>query len=202
MNPDETVALARYVRALCPQQKFDEYTPDAWHDVLRGFTLPEARAAAITVASRQAFVAPGEIVTEARRARAARIAPDAETEAPPVDPDQAITYAARLQARRLEVATGRTAPLQALPGPTRDDVKAMRQQDDLKAYMRQAIRDAADANTRRKALVRRYPDLWEQVHELHGHKQWSGSVGSNPHTAAIVAEAEARNSARGHSDAA
>ncbi|NUO42374.1 MAG: hypothetical protein HOV82_10080 [Streptomyces sp.] len=64
MTPDETVILARYVRALCPQQKFDEYTPDAWHDVLGEHTLTDARQAAARVAKRQPFVAPSEIVAE------------------------------------------------------------------------------------------------------------------------------------------
>ena len=73
-----------------------------------------------------------------------------------------------------------------------DDIKIIRQQGDLKAFMRQSIRDAAAENARRKALVKRYPDLWEQMTALPGHKQWSGSVGGNQHTAAIVAEAEAR----------
>ena len=52
MTPDETVALARYVRALCPAQRFDEYTPDAWHDLLHRYTRDEARAAAAAVAGR------------------------------------------------------------------------------------------------------------------------------------------------------
>ena len=34
MTPSETVLFIRYVRACCPQQAIDEYTADAWHDVL------------------------------------------------------------------------------------------------------------------------------------------------------------------------
>lgn len=202
MNPEEAVVLTRYVEALCPSQKFDEYTSDAWHDVLNRYSLDEARRAAVAVAGRQPFVAPGEIATEIRRARADRMARDAETEAPPIDPNRAIDYAAQLQAQRLRVATGQ-APVRALEaGVSVADVKAMRQQNDLKAFMRQSIRDAAAENARRKALVKRYPDPWEQMTNLPGHKQWSGSVGGNQHTAAIVAEAEARDAARSHPDAA
>ncbi|GAA0704630.1 hypothetical protein GCM10010193_69530 [Kitasatospora atroaurantiaca] len=73
MTPQETVQLARYVKALCPQQRFDEYTPNAWHDLLGRYQLTDARQAAAAVASRQAFVAPSEIITEIRRIRAARI---------------------------------------------------------------------------------------------------------------------------------
>lgn len=73
MTPQETVQLARYVKALCPQQRFDEYTPNAWHDLLGPYHLADARQAVAAVASRQAFVAPSEIITEIRRIRAARI---------------------------------------------------------------------------------------------------------------------------------
>ena len=50
MTPEEVVVLARYVRALCPQQKFDEYTPDAWHDLLGDLSLADCRQAAETLA--------------------------------------------------------------------------------------------------------------------------------------------------------
>lgn len=73
MTPDETVILARYVRALCPQQKFDEFTPDAWHDVLGDYQLVDARQAAARVAKRQPFVAPSEIADEIGKIRGTRI---------------------------------------------------------------------------------------------------------------------------------
>ena len=69
MTPRETVILVRYVKALCPQQAIDEFTPDAWHDVLGDYDLADARAACVAVASRQPFVAPAEIIAEVRRAR-------------------------------------------------------------------------------------------------------------------------------------
>lgn len=72
MTPDETVILARYVRALCPQQKFDEYTPDAWHDILGDYQLADARQAAASVARRQPFVAPAEIAHEIAKIRSTR----------------------------------------------------------------------------------------------------------------------------------
>lgn len=206
MTPDETVALARYVRALCPAQRFDEYTPDAWHDLLHRYTRDEARAAAAAVAGRQAFVAPGEIATEIRRARAVRMAADAETEAPNVDPDNAIDYARALRGRRNGVATG-AVPRRAIEtSVTRDDVAAMRRQgNDLRQFIGQGMRDAAAENARRKALVRRYPDLQERMEALPGQAHWSGYVGpaewggkhnDNPvraAVAAIVEEAEQRS---------
>src|SRR5690606_15935901 len=53
MTSEEAVILVAYVRACCPQQKFDEYTPDAWHDLLGDLTLNDCRAAARTIAQRQ-----------------------------------------------------------------------------------------------------------------------------------------------------
>ncbi|WP_369183307.1 hypothetical protein [Streptomyces sp. Y1] len=73
MNPAETVLLARYVRALCPQQKFDEYTPDAWHDVLGDYELQDCKQAAAEIARRQPWIAPAEIIDEVRRTRNGRL---------------------------------------------------------------------------------------------------------------------------------
>ncbi|MGW7296133.1 zinc finger domain-containing protein [Streptomyces xiamenensis] len=74
MTDEEIVILARYVRALCPAQKFDEYTPDAWSDVLRPYELADAREAAAAIARRQPWVAPAEIIAEVKRARGERLA--------------------------------------------------------------------------------------------------------------------------------
>lgn len=176
MTPDETVALTRYVAALCPAQRFDEFTADAWWDVLARYTLDEARAAAAAVAGRQPFVSAGEIATEARRARADRIGRDAETEAPPIDPNRAIDYARMLRGRRDGVATGRIPRRELETTVTRDDIAAMQQQGDLKAFMVEGMRAAAGENKRRRALVARHPDLWEQVTALPGQREWSGYI--------------------------
>lgn len=45
MNKTETVLLCRYVKAMCPAQAIDEYTPDAWADILDDVELDEAKAA-------------------------------------------------------------------------------------------------------------------------------------------------------------
>lgn len=125
MTPDQTVLLARYVKALCPQQKFDEYTPDAWHDVLRDYLLEEARTAAATIAGRQPFVAPGEIATEIRRARADRMQRHTDP-TPTADPDDVAAYQAEIAASRLAVATGQQPPAQheLTGGPMHPDVAA------------------------------------------------------------------------------
>lgn len=110
MNPDETVLLARYVRALCPQQKFDEYTPDAWHDVLGPYRLAEARVAAAAVARRQPFVSPAEIIAEIRQRRADSAAdfvgPGLPAAVPDADPDDVQAYLAALRQQRTRAADG------------------------------------------------------------------------------------------------
>lgn len=45
MNRTETVLLCRYVKAMCPAQAIDEYTPDAWADVLYDVKLEDAKEA-------------------------------------------------------------------------------------------------------------------------------------------------------------
>jgi len=73
MNSQEATALCAYVHQLCPQQRFNEHTPDVWGDVLGPYALDEARAAVVAVASRQPFVAPAEIIAEIKARRAERI---------------------------------------------------------------------------------------------------------------------------------
>lgn len=110
MTPDETVVLARYVRALCPQQKFDAYTPDAWHDVLADFALADARAAAAAVARRQPFVSPAEIIDEIRKIRDDRAAnyqgPGLSADIPDADPDDVQAYLSAVRGLRTRAADG------------------------------------------------------------------------------------------------
>lgn len=110
MTPNETVVLARYVRALCPQQKFDEYTPDAWHDVLGDYPLEAARRAAATVAKRQPFISPAEIIEVIDQQRAENASdfqgPGLPAEVPDADPDDPVAYIAALRAQRYRAADG------------------------------------------------------------------------------------------------
>lgn len=114
MTPDETVILARYVRALCPQQKFDEYTPDAWHDVIGDLPLDAARAAAAAVARRQPFVSPAEIraaYTTHREQTAADIqGPGLPAAIPDADPDDVPAYLAAVREQRTRAADGTEKP--------------------------------------------------------------------------------------------
>lgn len=73
MNEDEAVALARYVHAVCPQQKFDEYTADTWGDVLGDLEFEDCKRAVIEIARRQPWIAPAEIIDEVKRNRTSRL---------------------------------------------------------------------------------------------------------------------------------
>lgn len=74
MTPREAWALTRYVAACCPQQAIDEYTPEAWHDLLGDLDFGDCKLAAAAVGRRQPFVAPAEIRAEVRRVRGDRVA--------------------------------------------------------------------------------------------------------------------------------
>lgn len=110
MTRQEAVALCRYVKACCPQQAMDEYTPDAWHDLLGGLDAGDCRKAARAVAQRQPFVSPSEISEEVRRMRTERIGPAGPglgPTPPPADPDDTAAYLAALRTQQAQVAAGR-----------------------------------------------------------------------------------------------
>ena len=65
------VLLTRYIKACCPQQQMDEFTADAWHDLIGDLGAEECRAAVQVIASRQPFVAASEIRAEVKRAQRA-----------------------------------------------------------------------------------------------------------------------------------
>jgi hypothetical protein len=105
VNSTEAVKLARYVRALCPQQKFDEYTADAWGDVLADYDYDACKQAAATLGQKQPFIAPAEIIAEVRRERRTRLA-NFQYEPEPGD-DNPREYLRRLRAQIADVADGR-----------------------------------------------------------------------------------------------
>lgn len=105
MTPAESLTITRMVRAVCPQQKFDEYTPDAWHKLLEPLSFADCETAVIELGRRQTFISPAEITTEVRRARNARLALVAE-EVPDADPNDPIAWKAALLAGRVRVADG------------------------------------------------------------------------------------------------
>lgn len=118
MNSTETLQLVRYIAALFPATKVDEFTADAWHDVLHKYDLEDARAAAVAVSQRQTFCSLADIVVELKRVRAKRLEgfvylPGGGDEHPKV-------YLARLRHQIEEVASGRRAPNPEAIGPGAD----------------------------------------------------------------------------------
>ncbi|GAA4928922.1 hypothetical protein GCM10023224_05360 [Streptomonospora halophila] len=105
MTPSETTTLARLARACCPQQHFDEYTPDAWHDLLGDLAFDDCREALVAAAKAKPFVSPAEIRSEVKRIRKDRLA-NADLALPPADPD-ARDYSAQLKQMLSTLADGK-----------------------------------------------------------------------------------------------
>jgi hypothetical protein len=74
VTEEETLILTRFVKACCPQQAIDRYTPDAWYRLLKDLDFADCERAVETVANRQPFVAANEIRAEVKRHREAQIA--------------------------------------------------------------------------------------------------------------------------------
>ena len=128
MTPKETVLLTRYVKACCPQQQMDEYTADAWHDLLGDLLLSDCKAAVAEVANRQPFVAASDIRAEVRRVRNARI-DQADIPAPPPElTGDMAAYSRALHAARVAAADGRDpeAALQVVTDRARREIEAPR----------------------------------------------------------------------------
>lgn len=78
MTAAEAVTLCRMAKAACPQQQFDQYTPDAWFELLKDLRFEDAKDAMFEVVKRQPFVAPAEIrdgVASVRKERLRQFGP-------------------------------------------------------------------------------------------------------------------------------
>lgn len=69
MKSIEAAMLCRYVAAGCPQQKFDEGTPDVWQDLLSDLPFDIAMTATRRLVQSQTFVSPSEIRRAVARMR-------------------------------------------------------------------------------------------------------------------------------------
>jgi hypothetical protein len=74
VTEEEALVLTRYVKACCPQQAMDRYTPDAWFGLLEDLDFSDCDLAVKAIARRQPFVAPAEIRAEVRKIRDDRLA--------------------------------------------------------------------------------------------------------------------------------
>jgi hypothetical protein len=122
MTNEETVILTRYVKAACPQQAMDRYTPDAWHDMIGDLSLAECKQAVVAmVGRRQPFIAPAEIRTEVARIRTERIARSVIPAPPPELCDDPPAYRQALQAATRQAADGHGIPAEGLAAITAAD---------------------------------------------------------------------------------
>jgi len=107
MTEDEIAKLIRFVHALCPAQKFDEYTPDAWELILGDVPFDDARAALKTLGQQLRFIAPSDIAQEVRRVRNVRAAQytDYADTLPDADPDRPLDYIRALREHNFRTAS-------------------------------------------------------------------------------------------------
>ncbi len=113
MTPTEAIKLCRLVKACCPQQQVDEYTPDAWGELLGDLRLVDCVDAVKALAQRQPFIAPCEIRTEVRRIRNDRLDRAGVLMPPPDLPGE--DYNRWLYETRRSIADGEPAPTYELP---------------------------------------------------------------------------------------
>ncbi len=198
MTPREMVVLARYVKACCPHQPIDEYTPDAWFEIIGDLDFNDCRQAVKAIVSRQPFCAPAEIKTEVKRVREDRV----KAQPLPAPPSEPGPYVDQLRTSIKQVADGFRPPPAIgsgrRGGPNAEFIAARQQSGQ---QTRRPNRDA----------VLSYPDLAARLTEppldYPKPEQWTGFIppemfnnqrNSSPQRAAlaeIAAEAHARDAA-------
>lgn len=70
MTPEQALGICRLVKAACPAQKFDEYTPDVWAPMLADVDFDQAQKAIVEIGKRQPWIGPSDIVSEVKRSSA------------------------------------------------------------------------------------------------------------------------------------
>lgn len=150
MNLAETADLLRTIRAICPAQAQDEYSPEAWNLVLDDVPLPDATAAVRRIARsaspKPLWIDPRQILNEVRRIRAARRDATPTTGAP-TDP---AAYCEWLKSARQQIASGNRTDTPALECPPDaqkhpSDATETRPRVDRRAQLREALRRTASA---------------------------------------------------------
>ena len=103
MTRPEAVTLCRLAKAACPQQAFDEYTPDAWFELLSDLRFDECKEALFKVAREQPFCSPAEIRKAVRSVRSDRLARFGAMPTPPFelngDPRAEVEWAKAIRQR-------------------------------------------------------------------------------------------------------
>jgi hypothetical protein len=105
VTEEEALVLTRYVKACCPQQAIDKYTPDAWYRLLGDLEYADCELAVDAVAKRQPFVAAAEIRAEVRKIRDDRLA-RTPLPAPPAEATDTGRYQEIIRANVQRIADG------------------------------------------------------------------------------------------------
>jgi hypothetical protein len=172
MNRKEVVMLTRTVTAACPQQAMDDYTPDAWFELLGDLDAAEAASAVAVIAKRQPFVAPSEIRAEVKRVRADRLSRSLLSAPSHELADQPGPYAREIRdgieriadARSIRNALPAGEPLPGDPPPEwRDARKAMAEKSDVPA-----ARDPRDVARAQVAAARARREQVERMGRAEG----------------------------------
>ena len=121
MTPTEVVELTAFVSQASPSQKIDEFTSDAWYDLLDDIPFADGLAAAKRVARRQPYIAPADIRAEVRIIRRERLDHADSSYTPPVGEQSFSEYQRGLLRHRRAVGDGAEIPaplrLAAVPKP-------------------------------------------------------------------------------------
>ncbi len=160
MTPTEAVILCRFARSICPQQHFDEFTPDAWGEVLGRLRLVDCKEALTELAAKQPFVSPAEIRAEVRRIRRERDSDFGALPDPPndIDPDDTAAYMRWLRETRRRIADGELEPKPLAIEPPAVTKRMEQLRRDAAAGVRAGLEVAA---TREARVVRPRPEFVE-----------------------------------------
>ena len=111
MTPTEAAMLCAYAEQCCPQQKFNEYTGDAWGDLLADIRYVDAKEAVIAITRRSPWISPAEIIAEVKKMRAKRIDEFGPITPPAdLDPDDTTAYREWWKDVQRQIADGDLKP--------------------------------------------------------------------------------------------
>lgn len=122
MNAAEALTIVQFVQEACPAQKFSEYTPDIWTELLADLDVRDARTACVNLGKMLPFIGPPDIRREVARIRADRIRNVDSSMLDPHDVDPA-DLNAWLDARKERIdaiASGQPVTIEPIPATTRD----------------------------------------------------------------------------------
>ena len=128
MNAAEVLQLCRLVKACCPSQVLDEYTPQAWGLILGGYPYADAKDAVAAIVSapmepgKSRYVEPGHIIGGIHRIRARRLE-ETPMPPPPAELESAAEQIAWQRRTREQIAAGTYVAPTVAPAMANPDVR-------------------------------------------------------------------------------